>query len=132
MAEDKIVIEGTAYPMPGNFTIGEARVLKQYTDLNLAEVETADTSDPNFMAAIIHIAFARANPATSFAHIEKVVNNIEIEKIDVEEAEVEADPPAPAPSPANGANESSSGENGASDSAPTPETSSLAATGARP
>lgn len=132
MAEDQIIIDGMAYDMPDTFTIGEARTLKKYTGLNLSDLEGADTSDPNFMAAVIHIAFARKFPNVSYAEIEARVDKVSLESIDTVMAEEPADPPTVAPSLVNGASESPTGGIGAAVSESSPVTLSPVSSGARP
>lgn len=118
---DKIIIDGVEYEQPDVFTIGEARILKRYTGLNLAQVENAEVSDPDFMAAVIHIAFARETPHASFDEIEARVNNVSLAQIG---GSSDADPPTSAPSPATDADEQRSGEGGNATGEHSQETSS--------
>lgn len=94
-----IVIDGTAYEFSTDFDLGEARVIKRYTDLNLQQLDGHDPSDPDLIAACVHIALQRREPGASFGEIEARVNKVKLARIEYQEdEEISADPPAPAPS----------------------------------
>lgn len=88
-----IIIDGTEHDFSTNFDIGEARVIKRYTNLNLQELEGHDPSDPDLIAAMLHIIFRREEPGLSFSDIEQKVDAVQLASIDLREEEANADPP---------------------------------------
>lgn len=106
----KIIIDGVDYPMPDAFTIGHARIIKRYTGLTLQQVEEADSSDPDLIAAYCHLAIGEMHPGRSFAAIEAEVDKIQFAQLETpaDEPEDEESPPAAAQN-GNGGNADSSG-----------------------
>ena len=121
MAE--LLIDGVAYEMSFDFDLGEARTIKRYAGITLAELPGHDHSDPDLIAAFIHIAFKRHSPELPDAEIERRVNAVKLASIDMREDEVDARPPASATSPPAGS-ASSSGESSGSSPEPSQENGS--------
>lgn len=90
-----LVIDGARYEFPtiDTFTMGEARVIKRYTGLSLNELQPdkktrkpgVDPSDPDFIAALLHIAFARSDPDASSDELEKRVDAVRFARIEAVE-----------------------------------------------
>ena len=91
----KIVIDGVEHDYSLNFDIGEARIIKRYTNLNLQEVEGHDPSDPDLIASIVHIIFRREEPTLSFSDLEEKVDRVKFATIEyrADEGEVALSPP---------------------------------------
>ena len=125
----KIIIDGTEHEFSTDFDIGEGRIIKRYTDLNLRDLEGHDPSDPNLIAAMVHIIFRREEPGLSFSELEEKVDRVKFAQIDLADEAVDASPPdqsKPFEKP------DSDGETGAPSNglpAPSPETESPETTG---
>lgn len=126
----KIVIDGVQHEFDTGFDLGEARTIKRYTGLNLQELEGHEPSDPDLIAAIVHIVFHRAEPGLSFAELEEKVDAVKIASIDMIEDEGGDLSPPEQSKPLS--SDVSAGETGAPLNGlpdPSPETESLATTG---
>ena len=89
-----ITIDGTEYEFDADFDIGEARIVKRYTKLNLAELDGHDPTDPDFIASVIHIVFRRQDPDAKFDDIEARVDAVKLAAIDMrDDEEVVLSPP---------------------------------------
>jgi hypothetical protein len=124
-----IRIDGTKYELAFNFTMGEARMIKRYSGLTLNQLEGDNLTDPDVVAALMHIAVKRANPAWGDSAIEKFVDSVEIAKIEWEGDEDDAASP---PASLNVASETSTGEDGSGLSVLSPEPSNQNGTGTSP
>jgi hypothetical protein len=84
----KLRIGAKEYELPSSFTLGEARVIKRYTGLNLKQFAEADNaSDPDAIAALVYIVLKRENPRVT----EEDVDELGLE--DVGDVEDDARPP---------------------------------------
>jgi hypothetical protein len=122
-----LIIDGVEYPAPNpaTFTIGQARIIYRYSGLTLQQVEDADPSDPNLMAAFCHLALLETHTGRSFAEIEKVVDKIQFAKLDfAKDKEGEERPPVSSQN-ANGATPPPSGPTSVEPSARTPDKNPL-------
>jgi hypothetical protein len=128
-----ITIDGTDHEFEADFDIGEARIVKRYTNLNLAELDGDDPSNPDFIAAIIHIVFRREDPSARFEEIEARVDAVKLAAIDMrDDEEVQLSPPdqsKPSEMPDSGG-ETGEPSNGLP--APSPEIESQETTGHLP
>jgi hypothetical protein len=124
-----IRIDGAKYELAFNFTIGEARTIKRYSGLTLNQLEGDNLTDPDVIAALMHIAVKRTNPAWSESAVEQFVNNVEIAKIEWEGDEDDAASP---PASSNVVSETSTGEDGSALSGLYPEPSNPNGTGTSP
>jgi hypothetical protein len=126
----KMLVDGVEYEVSLDFDLGEARLIKRYAGITLNELERHDPSDPDLIAAFIHIAFRRRSPEVSDIEIEERVNRVKLAKIDLrDDEEVPVRPPASAPSVPDGS-ASSSGASSSNGAATTPEPESREITGA--
>jgi hypothetical protein len=123
-----IRIDGTKYELAFNFTIGEARTIKRYSGLTLNQVEGDNLTDPDVIAALVHIAVKRTNPAWGESTVEQFVNSVEIAKLEWEGDEDDAVPPASS----NVVSATSTGEDGSGLSGLYPEPSNPNGTGTSP
>jgi hypothetical protein len=123
-----IQIDGTEYELDFNFTIGEARMIKRYSGLTLNKLEGDNLTDPDVIAALVHIAIKRANPAWGDSDVEKFVNSVEIAKLEWKGDEDDVVPPASL----NVVSEISTGEDGSGLSGLYPEPSNPNGTGTSP
>jgi hypothetical protein len=99
MADDeaKIIIDGTAYPMPNEFRLGELRVFKQLTKTTPSEIAEGgeiDTSDPDVIVFLIWVAMHRTNPKVTVEDVEALTFT-EVEFAGGAEEETEAADPVP-------------------------------------
>jgi hypothetical protein len=92
-------IDGREYEFDGNFDLGEARVVKRYTGLTLKDLEGHDPSDPDLIAAFVHITFRRETPQASWDELEARVNAAKLATLLFEQDEeaVDVGPPASEP-----------------------------------
>lgn len=89
-----ITIDGTDYEFSADFDIGEARIVKRYTGLNLEQLDGHNPTDPDFIAAVIHIVLRRDNPELKFAELEERVDAVKLAAIDMrDDDEVQLSPP---------------------------------------
>ena len=89
-----LIIDGVEHEFSADFDIGEARVIKRYTGLSLAQMEGHDVSDPDLIAAFIHIVFRREDGTLSFSELESRVDAIKLASVDMrDEDEVQLSPP---------------------------------------
>lgn len=124
----KLYIDDVEYEAPTDFDLGEARIIKRYADVTLNQLRTHDDSDPDLVAAFIHIAFRRATPEASYAEIERRVDAVKLAKIDLRDEETDARPPELATSPLEDS-PPSSGESSSNGAATIPEPESLETSG---
>ena len=125
----KIIIDGTEHEVSTDFDIGEGRIIKRYTNLNLRDLEGHDPSDPDLIAAMVHIIFRREEPGLSFSELEEKVDRVKFAQMDLTDEAVDASPPdqsKPSEKP-DSAGETGEPSNGLP--APSPETESPATTG---
>lgn len=99
MGEPQIIIDGRAYALPrlDAITMGQARVLKRYTGLSLAEIADVDGTDPDLIAAFCHLAIQAEEPHKSYAAIEREVEAISFTTLEFAGGDEES-PPIPGPS----------------------------------
>lgn len=83
-----ISIDGVDYEFTTDFDLGEARIIKRYTGLNLAQIEGHDASDPDLIAAFIHITFRRENPAATFSQLEEKTDAVKLSRLHTDEGDV--------------------------------------------
>lgn len=126
----KLVIDGIEYDLSFDFDLGEARVIKRYAGITLNQLATHDESDPDLVAAFIHIVFKRRWPEVEDSEIEARVNKVKLASIDMRVDEVDARPPASAQSEPAG-NGSSSGASSEPGVEPIRERSSPGTSGLR-
>ena len=85
----KLVIDGVTYDAPelGDMTMGQARVLKRYTNMTLQALARAEDagSDPDVISALAHLAIQGAEPNRSFASIQEQVENIRFAQLRFED-----------------------------------------------
>ena len=93
----KLTLDGVEHEFSEELNLGEARVLKRYTGMNLREVENADPSDPDLITAFAHIVYRRENPTLTFAELEAMAEAVDLASMDTttDGTEVAASPPAP-------------------------------------
>lgn len=124
----KMTIDGIEYEVSFDFDLGEARTIKRYAGITLNQLEDHDPTDPDLIAAFIHVAFKRRYPQVSDREIEERVNRVKLAKIDMrDDEEVEVDPPAIPAVPSESV--STSGGNSTNGAAPTLAHESLEITG---
>lgn len=111
--ESGFMIDGRLYPVPdmGTFTMDEAQILYDYSNLGLEdfaapEDETEEETErrerrlhnPGFLRALMHIAYARGNPEARPAKIKALIGNANVisafEHLGAGEEEDDAVPPA--------------------------------------
>lgn len=97
----KLFIDGKEYAFSSDYDLGEARIIKRYTGLNLQQLEGHDPTDPDLIAACIHIAFLRDEPSLSFADVEARVNKVKLARIEFEADEEGASPDPPEKEPSD-------------------------------
>lgn len=114
--QPKLLIDGTEYPLPqlGDMNMGEARILKRYTNKSIEELEAMPATDPDLVAAVCHVVLLRETEgASSFAEIEQRVNAIKLAELDIRRgddvAEGDARPPAPTSADATSSDAPTSG-----------------------
>lgn len=93
----KLIVDGQEYPLPdfGDLTMGQLRTIKRYTGLSAEAIRTADTTDPDLIAAFVHLAIQVGNPSATFSQIEERVDAIKLASLDFRsDKEVDVIPPA--------------------------------------
>ena len=124
----KIIIDGVEHDFAEEFNLGEARIIKRYTGLNLRELENLDPSDPDFLTACMHILHRREQPGLTFAEYEamgEALNPANIETV-LDGEEVASSPPAPSAGISDSA--TSEPSNGSQEASPEITTPSLTGT----
>lgn len=124
----KFIMDGVEHDFAEEFDLGEARILKRYTGMNLKELEDLDPSDPDFITACMHILFRREQPGLTFQEYEamgEAVNPASIEMV-FDGEEVAASPPAPSAGISDSA--TSEPSNGSQEASPEITTPSLTGT----
>jgi hypothetical protein len=98
-----------------DLTLDEAIVMWEYTKLSLDQIPDLEGFHPGVVAALIHVAVARAEPGETAKTIRQVVGQIKVRELERVFAdisvEVEELPPPNAPgsrSPSSGSGETSS------------------------
>ena len=125
-----MIIDGIEHEFSPDFDIGEARIIKRYTGLSLAGMENHDVTDPDLVAAFVHIVFRREDPSLSFALLEEKVDRVKLASIDMRDDEVVPLSPPDQSKPfekPDSAGETGEPSNGLP--APSPETESPETTG---
>ena len=97
-AEVGFEIRGTFYPLPSSYTLGEARLIKRVTGLDLEDFARQSASNPDVFAAVLLIAMQRVDPAVTIEDVE----SLDLEEIaeslrdpdDVSDADPTDPPPA--------------------------------------
>lgn len=128
-----ITIDGTDYEFEADFDIGEARIVKRYTNLNLAELDGHDPTNPDFIASVIHIVFRREDPDVKFEEIEARVNAVKLASLDMrDDDEVQLSPPEQSKPSEKPDSDGETGEPSNGLPAPSPEIESPETTGHLP
>ena len=124
MAE--ILLHGVTYEIPESFTLREMRIVERYTDGHAAQ----EGYELSKIAATIHIAIARAKPATSFDEIQAVVDDLPVEDLEGILSSVDSAGQSP---PAQSSSESSesSSDDSASPSEPAQESETQETSGSQ-
>jgi len=93
--EPRIIIDGHEYPMPkmSEVTMGQARILKRYTNASLEKLGTnLDATDPDLIAAFCHLALMPERPGKTFSEIEAEVDDIRFAELKFEGEPDEGEP----------------------------------------
>lgn len=123
----KIIIDDTEYEAPSDYDMGEARIIKRYAGITLNQLAKHDPSDPDLIAAFIHITFKRLSPDQSFAQIEERVDAVKLAKIDMRKEDDARPPELPTSLPEGSA--LSSGASSSNGAESIPELGSLETSG---
>jgi hypothetical protein len=107
-----ITVNGKPYELVSisDLTLNEAIVVWEYAKISLDQVPDLEGFHPGLVAALIHVAVARAEPGETTKTIRQVVGRIKVSELeqvfaDISE-EVEEVPPPSAPEPSSPSSDS--------------------------